>query len=311
MKRLLIVLCLPITLSAQQRQLVPALTKGYMQQVIMTLAHDSMKGRLPGTPEETASANYIATELKRTGCKPLKRKRFTTPFDYRNPDSVIVHSAGNVVAKVNTRSEHCIIITAHYDHIGYGTHHSNAPFSTAIHNGADDNASGVAMLLALSAWCNEHKSELKYDIIFAAVSAEEDGLYGSKYLLTSGCIDTAQIICNINLDMVGHLDLLRPLLTAEGAEKNAGWNNVLPADSAEGFLVIRRTVKFADGSDHCSFINAGIPAMLFSTGLTQHYHRPSDDEVTINYPGMIAIGVYLEQLIENLNRQNDPKKIFQ
>ncbi len=281
-----------------------------MKQVITTLASDSMKGRLPGTPQEILSANYIAEELKRTGCKPLKRKRFIAPFDYLNPDSLLVHSSGNVLAKVNTRSEKYIVITAHYDHIGYGKHHSNGYYVNEIHNGADDNASGVAMLLALAAWCNEHKSELKYDIIFAAVSAEEDGLFGSQYLLSCGWIDTSRIISNINLDMVGHLDILRPILIAEGSLEFPKWKLFLPADSADGFIVHHKALQFKDGSDHCTFINAHIPAIMFSTGVTQFYHRPSDDVETINFAGMIKIGVYLEDVIRQLNAKPDLAQVF-
>ena len=310
MRVFLFLFFLPVVLAAQPQQLMPSLNGDYLKQVICTLASDSMKGRLPGTAGERTSADYIAAQLKRTGAKPLKRKRFLTPFDYRSPDSSLVHSAGNVIAKVNTGSDYCIVITAHYDHIGNGKFHSNVLFSNEIHNGADDNASGVALLLALAAWCNEHRPELNYDIIFAAVSGEEDGLYGSKYLLGGNWIDTAHIICNINLDMVGHLDLIRPILIAEGTEKNTGWNSVLPKDSAEGFTVMRKSVQFTDGSDHCTFINAHIPAVLLSTGITQFYHRPSDDEDKINYPGMIAIGKYIEQLLVNLNSSPDPLKIF-
>lgn len=260
-----------------------------------------MKGRLPGTREEKISAEYIAAELQRIGCKPIKRKRFVHPFDYKSNDTTLVHSSGNVIGKINSPSQQCIVITAHYDHIGYGYQHSNDPFSHTIHNGADDNASGVALLLAMAQWCTEHKSELRYDVIFAAVSAEEDGLFGSAEFLRSKFIDTSEIICNINFDMVGHLDLLRPMLIVEGSFESTFWKNVLPSDSASGFIVNRTAVKFKDGSDHCSFINANIPAVLLSSGITQHYHRPSDDAATINYKGLVSIGRYTENLLSNLN----------
>lgn len=261
-----------------------------------------MKGRLPGTTEEKKSADYIAFELQRIGCKPLKRKRFVHPFDYSSTDSTLVHSSGNVIGKINTSSKQCIVITAHYDHIGYGHRHSNDPFNHSVHNGADDNASGVAMLLAIADWCIEHKSELRYDVIFAAVSAEEDGLFGSAELIRSKFIDTSTIICNINFDMVGHLDLLRPLLIVEGSFESDLWKIALPTDTTASFVVHRTAVQFKDGSDHCTFINAHIPAILISTGVTQFYHRPSDDPQTINYKGMVAIADYVEELLLNLSK---------
>lgn len=289
-------------LFSQNRNIPPANNDAYYLNVINFLASDSMKGRLPGTPEEKLSAEYIALELQRIGCKPLKQKRFVHPFDYNAPDSTLVHSSGNVIGKINTPSNECIVITAHYDHIGFGHRHSNDPFNHSVHNGADDNASGVAMLLAIAQWCNTNRKELKYDVIFAAVSAEEDGLYGSAELIRCKYIDTASIICNINFDMVGHLDLLRPLLVVEGSFESDLWKKILPSDTSVSFVVMRTAVKFKDGSDHCTFINAKIPAILISTGITQHYHRPSDDANTVNYKGMVAIGSYVEQLMLNLNK---------
>lgn len=260
--------------------------------------------------EEKKSACFIAHELKQTGSKPLRRKHFCYPFDYTGPDSTMIHSCGNVVAKVNTPSEYCIVITAHYDHIGHGEHHSNDPFDHSVHNGADDNASGVAVLLALSAWCNAHASELKYDVIFAALSGEEDGLFGSIALLHGSYIDTSRIICNLNLDMVGHLDQKRPLLVAEGALTFAAWDSVLPPDTNVNFFVQRNKVLIKGGSDHCTFIDAGIPAILFTTGLTAYYHRATDEVQNVNFSGMEKITAYLEELMSTLQRRKNLPALF-
>jgi Zn-dependent M28 family amino/carboxypeptidase len=285
-------------------QICPYPEESYFKYVISTLAHDSMEGRLPGTVHEKKAAAFIESEFKKTKCVPLKKKQYQFPFSYKNPDSVVVQSAGNVLGKIETKSERCIVISAHYDHIGYGKHHSNDPFSKKIHNGADDNASGVAMLLSLAGWYSVHRDSLQYDIVFAAFSGEEDGLFGAKEFLRSGIIDTSMIICNINLDMVGHLDKTRPLLMAESAFIFRQWDTLLPADSAQFFLIERSGTLFKDGADHNVFLNAGIPAILFSTGLTEFYHRPGDDEGTINYIGMMYINAYLRKTINNVQRSS-------
>ncbi|HTF06023.1 MAG TPA: M20/M25/M40 family metallo-hydrolase [Bacteroidia bacterium] len=306
MKLIAIFCCLPILLFAQKQNTAsPGCTPEYFRYVVETLAHDSMKGRLPGTPEEKKSAEFIAAEFRKTGCKPLRKKQYCFPFDYTNPDSVITHSTGNVIAKVDTKSDYCIVITAHYDHIGAGKHHSNDPFSHAIHNGADDNASGVAMLLGLAAWCNEHKKDLQYDIVFAALSAEEDGLFGAKKFLSSDLIDTSKIICNLNFDMLGSLDRARPMLVADGALENSAWDSLLPRDTTASFFVQRSVNVVKGGADHCVFLDANIPSILFSTGLTGFYHRPTDDPSTINYEGMINISTYLQELLMKLNRKKN------
>lgn len=262
-----------------------------------------MEGRLPGTSQEKKAAVFIENEFKKTKCIPVKKKQYAFPFDYKNPDSLVVHSAGNVVAKIETKSEYCIVVSAHYDHIGWGKHHSNEPFAKKIHNGADDNASGVAMLLSLAGWYSTHRDSLQYDIVFVAFSGEEDGLFGAKEFLKSGIIDTSRIVCNINLDMVGHLDLTRPILMAESATLFNQWDSILPAGTNNTFIVEKSGSLFKDGADHNVFLSAGIPGILFSTGLTQHYHRASDDETTINYQGMIAINQFIIASITNVQRR--------
>lgn len=289
-----------ISLSAQ---ICPYPEESYYKYVISALAHDSMEGRLPGTSQEKKAAVFIENEFKKTKCIPVKKKQYAFPFDYKNPDSLVVHSAGNVVAKIETKSEYCIVVSAHYDHIGWGKHHSNEPFAKKIHNGADDNASGVAMLLSLAGWYSTHRDSLQYDIVFVAFSGEEDGLFGAKEFLKSGIIDTSRIVCNINLDMVGHLDLTRPILMAESATLFNQWDSILPAGTNNTFIVEKSGSLFKDGADHNVFLSAGIPGILFSTGLTQHYHRASDDETTINYQGMIAINQFIIASITNVQRR--------
>lgn len=308
--RILLLLLVTVGLHAQRTAPLPSTSEIYFRYVIETLAHDSMNGRLPGTPEEKKSAEFIATELKQTGSEPLKRKRFFYPFDYTGPDSSLIHSCGNVIAKVNTPSRYCIVITAHYDHIGRGEHHSNDPFDHGVHNGADDNASGVAVLIALSAWCNANQPQLQYDVIFAALSGEEDGLFGSKEFLRSRCIDTSKIICNINLDMVGHLDLKRPMIVAEGALLFSAWDSILPRDTNQYFFVQRTKVEVKGGSDHCTFIDAGIPAVLITTGITMHYHKATDEVQTINFPGAVNICNYVETVLASLQRRKELPLLF-
>jgi Zn-dependent M28 family amino/carboxypeptidase len=288
-----------LSLSAQ---ICPYPEESYYKYVISTLAHDSMEGRLPGTVHEKKAAGFIENEFRKTKCVPIKKKQYVFPFDYKNPDSTVVHSAGNVLAKIETKSNKCIVISAHYDHIGWGQHHSNDPFAKKIHNGADDNASGVAMLLSLAGWYSSHRDSLNFDIVFAAFSAEEDGLFGAKEFLKSGIIDTSTIICNINLDMVGHLDKTRPILMAESALLFNQWDSILPQNTEFKFIVERSGTLFKDGADHNVFLDVHIPGILFSTGLTEHYHRPSDDESTINYEGMIDIHKYLVSVVRNMQK---------
>lgn len=297
----------PALVRAQQP--VPAIDSLYFRYVIQALADDSMEGRLPGTEGERKSAQFIENELMNIGCQPLHPKQFTIPFTFVNTAHTLVQSTGDVIGIVDSPSEYSVVITAHYDHIGHGEFHSNDPFSHSVHNGADDNASGIAMLLALAKWCSIHADSLKQDFIFAAVSGEEDGLFGSQLLLTGGIPDTTHIICNINFDMIGHLDKLRPQLFTEGARECDAWKKILPSDTTPYFIVNHRAVRFSDGSDHCTFLNANIPALMFTTGTSSTYHRPDDDPQYVNYRGMVNVGHYLETVLLQLNR-SDLQAVF-
>jgi hypothetical protein len=305
MRIFILLLLFPVFLFAKAKSHTPQCSEEYFRFVVGTLANDSMKGRLPGTKEELQSATFIEQQFKNAGCKPLQKKKFSYPFDFKNPDSVIVHSSGNIIAKIDSKSEYCIVISAHYDHIGYGKFHSNDPFSHAIHNGADDDASGIAMMLGLAGWCKKKSKELQYDIVFIAFSGEEDGLFGSKYFLSQNLIDTSKIICDLNFDMVGHLDHIRPILEMEGALETKAWDSILPNDTTKQFIAERELIVLKGGADHCTFINAHIPAILISTGLTGYYHRPEDDIGSINFPGMLAISDYVKEILLTLNRKKE------
>jgi putative aminopeptidase FrvX len=305
MRLIVIFLLISTSLHAQKNASTPACNQSYFHFVISTLANDSMEGRLPGTIAEKKSAAFIETQLLTAGTKPLRNKKTQFPFHYKNEDSIPVSSIGNVVTTIDTKSKFCIVISAHYDHIGHGGLHSLDPFSKAVHNGADDNASGVAMMLGLASWCKENQKKLNYDMVFIAFSGEEDGLFGSQYFLSQNLIDTSTIICNINYDMVGHLDKIRPMLEIEGAIETNAWKEVLPSDTTKNFIAERSRILVKGGADNYTFYKASIPAILISTGLTAHYHKTTDDLETINFEGMDAIANYSKELILNLNRKKE------
>jgi metal-dependent amidase/aminoacylase/carboxypeptidase family protein len=297
LKSLLIIMSgLLSTIISAQKPAVTVSTE-YFQYVVGALSHDSMQGRLPGTVQEKQAAEFIAIEMARAGCSPIKQQQWLHPFSYVNPDTALIHSAGNVIGKIDTKHNKSIVISAHYDHIGNGKFHSNDPFSRKIHNGADDNASGVAMMLGLAAWCKTKIDQLPYDVIFVAFSGEEDGLWGANALFNSNVIDTSTIIANINLDMVGRLDFLAPILEIQTNSTSSCIFRLGKTIQSDKFKTIVAQDKVANGSDHAVFLYHRIPAILISTGLGSHYHRPSDDAHTINYVGMIAITTALQKFI--------------
>lgn len=259
-----------------------------------------MSGRFPGTDGEKSAADYIESRFKHLGINSMKKHEYVQPFSFVY-DSVEFHSYGNIIAYINAHSDKTIIIGAHYDHLGMGGKNSKEPFKKIIHNGADDNASGVAMLLALAEHYSIKANRPNVNIVFAAFSGEEEGLFGSEEFFHSNWIDTTKIFCYLNFDMVGSLDKTSPILAIEGIVENSDWNNIVLGVDHEKFSL--RTVDpiFKGGSDHCTFANHGIPVLSFSTGITEDYHKSGDDADKLNYEGMVFIYEFVRNITDALS----------
>ncbi len=180
-----------------------------------------------------------------------------------------------------------LVIGAHYDHLGYGGEGSGSrnPDTTAVHHGADDNASGVAALIELSEKFYSVRDELQRSIIFAAFGAEEKGLIGSKFFADNMQVDKKSIFAMINMDMLGRLDTASKSLTVGGYGTAAEYQSIfneLDSNNDNG-LNLNFNKEGYGPSDHASFYAENIPVLFFSTGAHQDYHLPEDEESKINY----------------------------
>jgi hypothetical protein len=198
----------------------------------------------------------------------------------------------NVAGKLagNGESDKTIVIGAHMDHLGHGTDTSLAPGSAEIHNGADDNASGVAVMIET---CGDladiEKAKRPFDVVCIAFGAEEMGLLGSKHYVKSlPEPERKRIAAMLNFDMVGRLG--PDGLVVAGAGTSKVWADLL--DDAKGDLVIKLTEDGYGPSDHGSFYEAGIPVLHFFTGPHEDYHRPTDDLEKINVDGAARVGAF-------------------
>lgn len=195
----------------------------------------------------------------------------------------------NVIGKIEGKDpvlkNEYIVIGAHMDHLGDGLKYGSLHDShvAEIHNGADDNASGVAGILELAQYYSTKKKDLKRSIIFMTFSGEEAGLIGSAYFTKSELMKKYNIVSMINLDMVGRLTDNK--LTIGGTGTSSIWQGLLDS--------LNKTYNFTaaynkDGygpSDHASFYGKDIPVLFFFTGLHKDYHKPSDDWQLINADG--------------------------
>lgn len=193
-------------------------------------------------------------------------------------------------------AQETLVIGAHYDHLGLGIEGSLAPKWGEVHNGADDNASGVAGVLELARVFSERRSELKRNMLFMAFGGEELGDLGSGYFVKKPVLPLKDIVTMINLDMIGRLRDNK--LVIGGAGTSSAWKDLL-ANSGDLKLTLNE-----DGygpSDHSSFYAKDIPVLFFFTGAHAQYHRPEDDANTLNYPGMVEVLRYTELLADEID----------
>ena len=177
-----------------------------------------------------------------------------------------------------------IIIGAHYDHLGLGEKGSRDRGALGkIHNGADDNASGVAGMLALARIFSDEASRPR-GIVFAAFAGEELGLRGSYYYTNHPTHRLEDAVAMVNLDMIGRLRHSRLFLG--GVELLPGLREVVGKLTEEHGLTFSTRFSAQTASDHASFIRAGVPALFFFTGLHGDYHKPTDDVQFIDFDGM-------------------------
>lgn len=273
------------------------------------LADDKLEGRGTGTEGEKKAAEYIAERFKSIGLeghgtngyfqdftfKPKTDPHSEVKFTETNSDSTI--TGRNILAFLDNNASQTIVIGAHYDHLGYGNDGSlYRGEEKAVHNGADDNASGVAVMLNLASRLKETNKGNNY--LFMAFSGEEMGLLGSNYFVKNATIATDSINYMLNMDMVGRLKA-DSTLAVYGTGTSPIFKQVVTATN-EVFKIVEHESGVGP-SDHTSFYLNDIPVLHFFTGQHEDYHRPSDDSDKLNYAGMELISDFIYNIITDLD----------
>ena len=278
------------------------------------LAADERGGRAIGTEGEQQAAEYLAEEFDKLGLQPRGTDGFFQEFTVSKPsnphEEAVIGTDGagitgrNVIAYLDKKAEKTIVIGAHFDHLGMGGQGSLHRGDSAIHNGADDNASGTAALLALA---KIFKYEtLKSNLLFVAFSGEENGLWGSNYFVKNPTLDLKTINYMINMDMVGRLNEEKSL-AIYGVGTSPSFSKVLDPINADSLKLVP-SESGVGPSDHTSFYLQDLPVLHFFTGQHADYHKPSDDADKINYEGLVQVVRYISRLVAQLD--TEPKLAF-
>lgn len=258
---------------------------------IYFLADDKLQGRATGSAELEKAAKYIEKEFKKYKLKPLGTQGFRQPFEAKVRRVTVADSirkAENIIGFLDNGAPYTIVIGAHYDHLGLGNFGgTREPAHIGqIHNGADDNASGVAGLLELARYYRSNKVKEKYNLLFIAFSAEELGLIGSKYWTEHPTLPLDNIHWMLNMDMIGRYNPETGL-----AVIGYGTSSKFPTifENISTPIKINKSRDGNGGSDQTSFYRKHIPVLFFHTGGHDDYHKATDDADKINYEALKAI----------------------
>lgn len=244
---------------------------------VRILSADDMQGRAPGTPGSEKARAYVLSRFAQIGLAPVA-ERFEQPFTFARRDGAIVQGV-NLVARIKgTHGGRAMVISAHYDHLGVR--------DGQIYNGADDNASGVAGLLAVAEAFKAKPP--KHDVIFAVVDAEEGGLRGARAFAAAPPVPLETIALNVNFDMLSKnpknelyvagttpFPYLKPTLVkvATTAPVTLKLGHDTDADGKEN--------NWSNQSDHYAFGEKGVPWLYFGVEDHPEYHKPTDDFATV------------------------------
>lgn len=306
MKNILFILFLTVLVGCKTETKVETVS---IKDDVSFLASDELEGRQTGSDGEIAAAKYIAKRFENLGLSPKGTDTYFQAFSFKpktDPHQEINYTikdgdssitGTNVIGFLDNKAEYTIIIGAHYDHLGYGAEGSLYRGETQeIHNGADDNASGVAVLLSLAKNLKNNNTGNNY--LFMAFSGEEMGLLGSNYFTKNPTIDLSKANYMINMDMVGRLKQ-DSTLAVYGVGTSPILKQVVKANNSK-FKIIEKESGVGP-SDHTSFYNSDIPVLHFFTGQHEDYHKPGDDVEKLNYEGMETISAYISEIISDLD----------
>lgn len=270
-----------------------SITTDQLRQYVDALADDTFEGREAGTRGGRAAGGYIIGRIKKLGLQGGgDRGSFYQTFGrYRN---ILAMVEGR---DVELKSQF-IVVGAHYDHVGYGTNRNSYGPIGRIHNGADDNASGVAGLLeVMDAVCSLPEPP-KRSILFAFWDGEEKGLLGSRHWVNHPTVALSRVPIAINIDMIGRMRNSR--VEVFGTRTSPGLRRLVSRQNDAYGLLLDFTWEIRPDSDHQSFFARNVPFVMLHTGTHEDYHRPSDDAEKVNTDGMTQVSQLLFNIVDEL-----------
>lgn len=282
-----------------------------IKSIVKYLADDDKLGRKNGSTQSYLISHWIKEYFERKGLEPINNNFFQN-YSYvnANKDTVKERNVIGLLKSTELNNQNYIVVSAHFDHLG-----TISGELDSIYNGANDNASGVALTLSLIRELKQIKHR-PYNVIFAEFSGEEEGLKGSAYFAENIPVPREKIQLNLNFDMLGRTGSTPPhMFSISGFNytnlkdvildfnKNEKWKLAEDTTSMNNFLFLM--------SDNYSFVKSTgkntikIPAHTFSTDTpdnSRNYHSPKDESQFIDYVNLGKFSGYIYRLIDYIGK---------
>jgi aminopeptidase N len=296
-------------------EIKPAFDIERMKADVEWLADPVREGRGAGSHGLDAAANYIAERLERLGLAPLTPgahgdDRYFQFFTMTGETGAPL-PARNVIGVVPGTNPalngQALIVSAHYDHLGFGWPDARAGAKGKLHPGADDNASGVAVMLELARLMADAKPERS--VIFAAFAGEEAGLVGARHYVRTAQAPGAPFalsghMADLNIDTAGRLADGKVTIFGTGSAREMPF--IFMGASAVTGVPAQPVAQEINASDHTAFVEAGVPAVQLFASTAGDYHRPSDTADKIDYAGLGKVAAILKEAVDYLAARPEP-----
>ena len=292
-------------------ELPPVFSSQRLANHVQWLAAPEREGRGLGSAGLQQAAEYIAAQMAEIGLQPGGDhgswfQRFTVAS---GPDGVPVETlnvVGILPGKRTDWADQSVVLGAHYDHLGFGWPDVREAFQGQLHPGADDNASGVAVLLELARNLATEGGGSR-NLVFAAFSAEECGRFGSRHYVAHPPFPTTGLRAAINLDTVGRLADGKLMVLGTGTSDQ--WPHIFRGCQFVTGIAQQSVAESGESSDQMSFIEQGIPAVQIFTGAHADYHRPSDTADKIDVPGLVKVATFVKEAVVYLLEREEPLSV--
>jgi len=275
--------------------LTPVFSSERMMETVQYLASEELSGRAPGSPGINKAADYIAEKFKNAGLLPGSNddsyfQVWDEVVDAQGTKAPVKNIIGIIPGTNPDLKDESVIVCAHYDHLGLGWPGGNSANIGKIHYGADDNASGVAVMLEMAELLGKTLKPQR-TVIFVAFTCEESGLLGSKYYVKNmKRFPSKKVIGVLNFDTVGRLGENKLFVLSCNSARE--WKFIFMGASYVTGVESEMITQDLDASDQRSFIDVGVPGVQFFSGANEGYHKPSDTPDKIDAAGLVKVATF-------------------